>query len=168
MDWLKSVIEWAGKHLPVPIVAFTILVVCSGPLFFSKLLGIQVEAEQYRFIEIILFLGAAAILVAIVLEYTWKAITVHFHRRSVVRNLSQTEKEMCQKLLDGGGYSIMDNVGNPVLVNLQRLGVLRDDVPPWQDRTDRPQPVSGFVMHGWARNAVARKLRSDLAKHSKR
>jgi hypothetical protein len=161
MEWLKSVIEWAGKHLPVPIVAFTVLVVCSGSLFFSKFLGVQLEAQQHRFIVVILFLASTAVLVAILAGHTGRAIGRLFHRWSVVRNLSQPEREMCRKLLDGGGYSLADNVGNPVMVNLQRLGILRDDVPPWQDRTDRPQPVTGFVMHSWARRAVMRKLRAE-------
>lgn len=159
MDWLKSLIEWAGKHLPVPIAAFAILVACSGPLFFANRLGIQTEAEQHRFIEIILFSGSAAVLLAIIARHRWKAIALRLHRRSVVRTLSKPERDMCAKILTEGGYRVAENIGNPVLVNLQRLGILRDDVPPWQDHTDRPQPVSGFVMHEWARKAIERELR---------
>jgi hypothetical protein len=166
MDWLKTFIEWAGKHLPVPITAFAILVACSGALFFSKVLGIQAEADQHRFIEMILFLGSAAVLISITGLHTWKAIALRLRRWSTVRNLSQPEIDMCQKIMAEGGYRVMDNVGNPVLVNLERLGILRDDVPPWQDRTDRPQPVTGFIMQSWARKAMERKFRSKTTQSS--
>lgn len=164
MDWLKSLIDWAGKHLPVPMIAFTILVACSVPLFFAERLSIQADATRYRFIETLLFVGSAAILFGVALRHIWRAIALSIHRATVVRNLSQPEKEICEKLLSGGGYSMMDNVGNPVLVHLQKLGILRDDIPPWQHGTDGPRPVSGFVMQNWARKRLGKKLRSRTGK----